>query len=285
MIFQLWLAFGMVLPVHDVIITGASRGIGAALAEAVARAGRRVRLVARTGPALETTAARVGAEGAEAEVVVGDLGSVAAARDLGERLVAQGAGKETVLVHNAGVWPSRLEVGDDGLERSFVVNFLGPWAMQQPLLEAGVRRIFVVSAGLLIKGRYDPRRTPSGEDFSAFRTYCTTKLCFAIASRELGRRNERLDVAVVHPGVVRTDLGARSGALGWLLARLKRTWEAPEDCGARLAHQLERDPWSPPGQPGWWVENASEPWPEMTESPELIDAISGTLKQRRLENT
>lgn len=270
---------------NDVIITGASRGIGAALAEALARSGRRLRLVARSADGLEAVAAEVEAKGAAAEVLVGDLGTLASARALGERLVAEGAGPQTLLVHNAGLWPSRRELGVDGFERSFVVNFLGPWAMQQPLLEAGVRRIFVVSAGLLIKGRYDPKRTPTGDDFSAFRTYCTTKLCLAVASRELGRRNEGLDMAVVHPGVVRTDLGARSGPLGWLLARIKRGWEAPEDCGARLARQLERDPWSPPGEPGWWVEDASEPWPEMTESPELVDAISGTLKQHRLETT
>lgn len=168
-----------------------------------------------------------------------------------------------VLVHNAGIWPSRREVTADGLERAFVVNHLAAAALQESLLahEGCVSRILVISAGLAVKGRFDPARTPSGADFSAIRTYATTKLCFALWMRDVAARFPSVDVAVVHPGVVRTGLGARSGPLGWLLAMAKRRWESPEACSARLARIFARDRWSRPGEACWMMEENVEPWP------------------------
>ena len=47
-------------------------------------------------------------------------------------------------------------------------------------------------------------------------------LCFALAMRDVAAAHPELDVVVLHPGVVRTDLGARTGPLGWLLSLVKR---------------------------------------------------------------
>jgi len=167
------------------------------------------------------------------------------------------------------------------------VNHLGPLAMQQRLLEAGrLRRILVVGAGLMIKGRFDPARTPTGEDFSGLRTYPTTKLCFAIAMRDVAAGHPELDVLVVHPGVVRTDLGARQGLLGWLLRQVKRGWEDPAVCAARLGRILARERWSPPGEATWQVLEEPQPWPAVAEDPatrralrELNAAVLGAGEQ------
>lgn len=256
--------YALVMP--DLILTGASRGIGHALALALAgRPADRLVLVARDRARLDALAAAVEQKGARALAVPGDLSSLAGARALGRRLadvVADGA----TLVHNAGVWPSRRELTPEGLEAAFVVNHLAPLAMQQPLLDAGrLRRVMVVSAGLIGKGRFDAARTPAGADFSAFRTYCTTKLCFALAMRDVAAAHPELDIVVLHPGVVRTDLGARTGLLGWLLARVKRGWEAPDACAARLARILARDRWSPAGEARWLVEEDEKPWPAVAD--------------------
>jgi NAD(P)-dependent dehydrogenase (short-subunit alcohol dehydrogenase family) len=259
----------------DLILTGASRGIGRALALALARRskGERLILVARDRRQLESLATEVEALGGRALVVPGDLSVRATASDLGERLAAVVQPGAT-LVHNAGVWPSKRELTADGLETAFAVNHLAPLLMQQPLLAAGLlRRVLVVSAGLLTKGRFDAARTPTGEDFSGVRTYCTTKLCFALAMRDVAAAHPELDVVILHPGVVRTELGARPGPVGWLLSLVKRGWETPETCAERLTRLLARERWSPPGAAQWLVEENEQPWPPVAENESTRAAV------------
>jgi NAD(P)-dependent dehydrogenase (short-subunit alcohol dehydrogenase family) len=146
--------------------------------------------------------------------------------------------------------------------------------MQQPLLDAGrLRRIMVVSAGLIAMGRFNAAKTPVGDDFSRTRTYCTTKLCFAVAMRDVAAAHPELDVVALHPGVVRTDLGARPGLLGRLLLLLKRGFETPESCAARLARFLKRDRWSPPGEVRWFWEDKEKPWPAVASDERVRRAI------------
>jgi len=257
----------------DVVLTGASRGIGRALALALAPRPERLVLIARDAARLAEVAREVEARGGTALVEPGDLGSMAAARALGERLATSVAPGST-LVHNAGLWPSRRELGPDGLEAAFVVNHLAPLALQEPLLAAGrVARILVVSAGLIAVGRFDAQRTPTGGDFSALRTYASTKLAFAVAMRDVAERHPEVDVLVLHPGVVRTDLGARPGLLGKLLDLVKRRWEAPDACAERLARVLARDRWSAPGEARWQVEEAIRPWPSPARDASTRQAI------------
>jgi hypothetical protein len=61
--------------------------------------------------------------------------------------------------------------------------------------------------------------------------------------------------------VVRTDLGARGGLFGTVISWLKRGWEAPEVCAARLARTLDEPRWSQPGQASWYFEDKPRPWP------------------------
>ena len=246
----------------DVVITGASRGIGRALALELATRGDRLVLTARDRERLTALVAAIEAKGGRAQAVPGDLSTVRGAVELGKRL-SEDLEPGATLVHNAGLWPARRVLNDDGLESAFVVNHLAGVALVRELLGAKrLARVLVVSAGLIAMGRFDPERTPTGEDFSSLRTYATTKLCFAITARRLAAAHPEVDFVVLHPGVVRTDLGARPGVLGTLLSLGKLTLESPEKCAQRLARILARDRWSPPGDPKWLEEEAEKPWPE-----------------------
>jgi len=87
------------------LVTGASKGIGLAVAQALAAEGARVALVARDGDALERAVAGIAQAGGDAVAVQGDVSRLA---DV-ERIVAQTRrqlGDPSVLVANAGGPPA-----------------------------------------------------------------------------------------------------------------------------------------------------------------------------------
>lgn len=251
----------------DWIITGGSRGIGRALVTALVsnlQEEDRVFALARDLDVLTCLANSVSGPASVIPISV-DLARIPEALEVGRQLTAD-VSPSAVLIHNAGLWPTK-RVLVDGLEESFLVNCLGPLALQHQLLDnQRLARVFVVSAGLLIKGRFNIDKTPTGEDFSSFRTYCTTKLAGAIAMREMSRHHPNLDVAVVHPGVVQTGLGARSGILGALLRVVKKRWEQPDVCAQRLLRTLSEPSWSHgSGLAAWFEESQRARWPTAVE--------------------
>jgi len=91
------------------LVTGASRGIGEAVAVALADAGCELAVTARTTDALDDTVRAVEERGRKATALAGDLETPGVAADLVER-AAQALGGLDVVVHNAGVTPA----DDDG---------------------------------------------------------------------------------------------------------------------------------------------------------------------------
>jgi NAD(P)-dependent dehydrogenase (short-subunit alcohol dehydrogenase family) len=230
---------------NHVILTGASRGIGAALLRALP-------------PDVHVHAIARGPIAARANTTMHALDL---ATDTPPHLDVHGA----TLVHCAGIWPSTPELVN-GKERAWIVNCVAPLAWTRTLLnEKRLSRILVIGAGLMIKGRFSSTQTPIGADFHWMRTYASTKLAFAVAMRDLARAHPNVDVAVIHPGVVNTELGARGGPVGWLLRRVKKKWEDPDVTAQKLVRVLARDRWSPPGDARWFVEEREEAWPAIAD--------------------
>jgi 3-oxoacyl-[acyl-carrier protein] reductase len=114
---------------RSVIVSGASRGIGLAIAEAFAAEGARLTLCARGAEALEAARARLAASGAEVQAVAGD---VTVAADC-ERLVALAAerfGGVDVLVNNAG-GRGRAADRDARWHESFELNVVSALRLAQ----------------------------------------------------------------------------------------------------------------------------------------------------------
>ncbi len=128
------------------VVTGASRGIGLAVAARLVDEGARVLIVARTSDALERAAQEIGAESLQA-----DVGDPDKAERVVDECVAR-LGGIGVLVANAGTMTNVPldELGDAHWQQQFSLNVLGPMRMIKraaPIMEAaGGGRIVVVSS-------------------------------------------------------------------------------------------------------------------------------------------
>lgn len=115
------------------LITGASRGIGRAIAVRLARDGFDTLLVGRDSAALDETAAFARAEGRSASTIVVDLASQEAPATIASRVADDGL---TVLVNNAGLAPGgpleSYTVAD--WDRVMAVNARAPFFLTQALL-------------------------------------------------------------------------------------------------------------------------------------------------------
>src|SRR5215208_84424 len=119
-----------------VLITGASRGIGEALARRFAASGARVALVARTEPAIKDLAAELGGTAHPA-----DLADRDEVRGLVARVEGDG-GPIDVLVNNAGVEQAGSfdRQSAEEVERTFQVNLLTPAELSRQVLPGMLRR-------------------------------------------------------------------------------------------------------------------------------------------------
>jgi NAD(P)-dependent dehydrogenase (short-subunit alcohol dehydrogenase family) len=121
-----------------IIVTGASRGLGAALAEGLGRAGARLVLISREREALEAVVEKVRAQGGEAHSIVADVG----ARESASRVAgATGAlvGPVEVVIHNAGtLGPVPLaplaDTSDEDFEQALATNLVGPFRLTRALV-------------------------------------------------------------------------------------------------------------------------------------------------------
>jgi short-subunit dehydrogenase len=182
-----------------ILITGASQGIGKALAEAAARRGAKVLAAARSLELLQDIQKQVPAN-AKLEIVQADI-----THSEDRRRIIQAAcdrfGGLDILVNNAGVGATGhfVEAGPDRLRQIFEVNFFGLTEITRaclPLLKQGNRPAIVNISS--IAGR---RGIPARSEYSASK--------FAVEGFSEALRPELakdgIDVIVVCPGLTQTN--------------------------------------------------------------------------------
>ena len=217
------------------IVTGANRGIGCAIATGIAQQGHQSVLVCRNEDSGNITLNRLRTTYGEtaADLVLGDLSSIRNVNTLAQELLERFP-RIDILIHNAGIWPSKLVKNDDGLELAFMVNYLAPFYLTQLLLNrlkaSSPARIVLVSAGLYTNGSVNLERTPWGDDFHRMKTYMNTKLCGILFMRKLAPMLTGTGVIInaVHPGVIRTGLGDFGGVIGVTLRVFKLLLGSPK---------------------------------------------------------
>ena len=142
------------------LVTGASRGLGAALARALAREGARVVLVARGRDELEGVAGAIRRAGGEAHALPGDVGDKEDIHRLAGAAAAL-VGPLDLLVHNASTLgrtplPLLLDTDCEELERVLAVNLVGPFRLTKALAGSMALR----GRGLVLHVSSDAAITP-----------------------------------------------------------------------------------------------------------------------------
>ncbi|MGO9902336.1 MAG: SDR family NAD(P)-dependent oxidoreductase [Solirubrobacteraceae bacterium] len=148
---QTYLAELFCLDGRVALVTGGSSGIGRAIAEALARAGASIVVVARDEARLEATVQELTAVGARAAYVRGDLATRESVRVVTESTVAV-FGEPDILVNSAGVnlRPPLPELGEGVWDATMAVNLMAPFLLGQRfgpgMAERGFGRIVHISS-------------------------------------------------------------------------------------------------------------------------------------------
>ena len=202
-------------PSRTVLITGASRGIGAAAAIACARQGWDVAVnCARDTAAAEAVAAQVRALGRRAIVVAADVADEAAVLAMFARVDAE-LGALAGLVNNAGIVDVQARVDELSvarLQRMFAINVIGSFVCARE----AVKRMSTVhggAGGAIVNLSSVAARLGSPGlyvDYAASKGAIDT---FTIGlAREVAA--EGIRVNAVRPGIIDTDIHASGGQPG-----------------------------------------------------------------------
>jgi NAD(P)-dependent dehydrogenase (short-subunit alcohol dehydrogenase family) len=140
------------------VVAGASSGIGAETAKALAAAGYPVALGARRVDRCEELAAAIRADGGEAVAHPLDVSSTGSVADFAEKVIAD-LGDVEVVISNAGLLgPGKIiEVDTERFGREIDVNLLGPHRLVRAFVPAMVERrrgdILFVSSDVAVRAR------------------------------------------------------------------------------------------------------------------------------------
>jgi NAD(P)-dependent dehydrogenase (short-subunit alcohol dehydrogenase family) len=183
------------------VVTGASRGLGQALADALAEAGYRLVIDARDGVALEATAAGLASRhGWRVTAIPGDVADPAHRAALAA--AAADLGGASLLVNNAGTLgasplPALADYPPEQLLAAFAVNVVAPVALTQLLLP-DLRRL----GGAVLNVTSDA----AIEAYAGWGGYGAAKAALEQASNVLAAEESAVRVWWVDPGDLRTRM-------------------------------------------------------------------------------
>ncbi|MCF1710585.1 SDR family oxidoreductase [Tabrizicola sp. J26] len=223
-----------------VVITGASRGIGAAAARVFADAGAKVALVARSNTAITDLAAEIGPAALALPCDIAEWSQVEAAT----ARVMDWAGQIDVLINNAGVIEpiARLAEADpEAVARSYRINLLGVFHGMRAVLPVmrrqGSGTILTVSSG----AAHNP--------YEGWGAYCSGKAGAAMLTRaaHLEEAPAGIRVMGLSPGTVATEMQVIIKASGVNpVSQLDPSVHIPAEWPARTLLWMcgsEADPW------------------------------------------
>ncbi len=199
------------MAVKNVIITGATSGIGWFTALGLAQQETSILVLGRNQQKGEELATELAALGAEAHFREADFSSMQSVR----RAAAEANhlfDHIDILVNNAGQTCNNRQLTDDGFEMTFAVNHLAPFLFTNLLLPAlqksPVARIVNVTSEMHRRSNIHFKDLMLERGYSMLRAYNQSKLANVMFTYELARRLQQTNVTAncLHPGVVATRI-------------------------------------------------------------------------------
>lgn len=190
-----------------VVVTGASRGLGAAIARLLPRLGASIVLNARSEAALAVIAREIRSDGGRAEVVAGDLRQP----ELCEQLVRTALDRfdrlDAVINNAATLEPVApvAEADPEAWARALAVNVIAPVLLARaalPALRVRQGRILNVSSGAAIRPK------------TAWAAYNASKAALNQITATLAREEPEITALAIDPGVMDTEMQAVIRAQG-----------------------------------------------------------------------
>lgn len=232
------------------VVTGASSGIGAAVAAGLARRGYRIVALGRDRARMARSVAAIRAELPEARVdtVFGDLSVMAEAARMAREVAALTPRIDRLILNAGGHLAARTET-PDGFEATFAGNHLGHFLLTTRLLpllphHAGAQIVATSSVGHKMAPPLDWSDLQSRNDYQPSRVYGLAKLCNILFVRELATRLAPDGIAAnaVHPGVIASNFFATTPAYMRVVLRLIAPLMGDAAAGADTIVWLATDP-------------------------------------------
>ncbi|MFM9864808.1 MAG: SDR family oxidoreductase [Micropepsaceae bacterium] len=234
----------------EIVVTGATDGIGKVTARELAKMGASVTIVGRNAAKGEAAVAELRNAAGHERVgfVAGDLESQAGVRAAASEIKAR-VKRLDVLLNNAGAMFQSRQQTADGIERTFALNHLGYFLLTHELLDllkaSGPSRIVSVASAAHQGAKLDVSDLQNEKQYSGWRAYGQSKLANIHFTYELARRLQGTAVTAncLHPGFVASRFGDNNG--GWLkfaIGLAKSVAAISEENGAKTSVFLASSP-------------------------------------------
>lgn len=199
-----------------VAISGATAGIGRETAITYAKMGARLLLINRNKEKSEELCRELLENyGTDCSFLIADFSHLDQVKEIA-RIILDGDDLPEIFIHNAGVFHTKLEFTEDGLESVFQINFLGTFTLSYLLRDAYKRKgigriIYVNSEGhrFALSGVHLDDLAWKRHRYTGLKSYGAAKTAQLLTMMEFDDffRGSGVTIIAMHPGNVATQIG------------------------------------------------------------------------------
>ena len=234
----------------NILITGATSGIGRESALALAKMGANITFIARNKLKAENLLTDINKiSNGQNSFIIADLSSQKDIKSASEKYIDKNISLD-VLLNNAGLINFKRNETIDGFEETFAINHLAYFSLTNLLLDKikesnSARIVNVSSAAHQFVKRMNFDDIHSKKSYKPFQVYGYTKLANILFTKKLSSmlENKKITVNCLHPGVVGTSFGQNnSNNLNKVLSFIAKPFMRTSEKGAETSIYLCSSP-------------------------------------------